>query len=251
MNWASAQTHCSNLGSEWRLPTVAEMELSLIDTGRSSAPYIVGGSGGGNLFNNVLSSWYWTDTKRSSSDAFSVSFDFGSSLSFSVTGSSNVLCVKEAPDFNEIWGVTQSFSYEGGTGQERVSGEFQVDASQCGGAGTMYDTIANLCWERNPSTSTFTHAQAISRCESLEVNGEGGWRLPEKAELMTLLFHNGPFQTVSRLNSIGFSGIQNNRYWSNTLRSSSNAFSFDFFGGHSLSHPVPGTLRVLCVKTAP
>ena len=250
MNWPNAQTHCSSIGSGWRLPTLVEMHLSLVDMGRSSAPYIVGGSGGGNLFESIQSNRYWTYTRRSMFDVFILNFNSGLSDYFGpLSITPRVLCVREAPDFDEIWGVTQNFSYLEGKGQERVSGEFEIDDSMCGGATTIYDTITNLCWERNPSTSPFTHAQAISHCNSVTTAG-GDWRLPQKAELMTLLFHNGDSQTASRLNSVGFSSILDNIYWSNTITNwdSSRAFNVDFDVGYLRSIGVTSSRRALCVK---
>ncbi|MFP4401720.1 MAG: DUF1566 domain-containing protein [Candidatus Nanoarchaeia archaeon] len=95
-SWSDSQTHCSNLGSGWRLPTLVELEASLVDVGRASDPYIVGGSGGSNLFDNVQSSNYWTDTRSSSSFAYSVHFYHGYSSALYVTNSHYALCVKTA-----------------------------------------------------------------------------------------------------------------------------------------------------------
>ncbi|MFP4401717.1 MAG: DUF1566 domain-containing protein [Candidatus Nanoarchaeia archaeon] len=150
------------------------------------------------------------------------------------------------------WHATQQHSYEGGLGQERVGGEFIEDASECGGSGTMYDTITNLCWEKSPGTSTHTHSNAQSHCSGVATAG-GGWRLPEKAELMTLLYHDGTGSTDTRLNSIGFSGIQDGYYWSNTLYAliSSFAYPVGFGDGNSIAVDVTNSYYALCVKTAP
>lgn len=149
------------------------------------------------------------------------------------------------------WQNTQNYDFEGGTGQERVTGEFTSNAANCGGAGTMYDTLTNLCWEQNPSTGIFTWSNAVTHCEDLTTAG-GGWRLPEKAELMTLLFHNGVSSTHTKLNSIGFSGIQNSWYWSNTRYSldPSTAYIVHFGSGLSYHNFVTPSGHVLCVKTA-
>lgn len=126
-----------------------------------------------------------------------------------------VLCVKEDQNYAEIWGSTQNYSYLGGVGQERVADEFIVDDVSCGGSGTLYDTITRLCWESNPSTADMTWPSAVNRCDTLSTAG-GGWRLPEKAELMMLGFHGGFQATAPKLNSIGFTGFESTFYWSNT-----------------------------------
>ncbi len=250
--WSNSKTHCSNLGSGWRLPTLVELEASLVDVGRASDPYIVGGSGGSNLFDNVQSSVYWADTRYGSSPAYAVRFDRGSSYARGVTSIYYALCVKEDSNYDVIWNTTQKYPYEGGLGQERVGGEFIEDASECGGSGTMYDTITNLCWEKSPSTSSYEHSNAQSHCSGVATAG-GGWRLPEKAELMTLLYHDGTGSTETRLNSIGFSGIQNDYYWSNTLDAFSSSFVYavGFYHGYSSAGYVTHSLSALCVKTAP
>jgi len=149
------------------------------------------------------------------------------------------------------WQNTQNFSYEGGTGQERLVNQFTQNSSVCGGAGTMYDNITNLCWTQNSSTAmNFTNATAY--CQGLATAG-GNWRLPQKAELMTLLFHNGASTTYTKLNSIGFSQIQNNGYWTNTRYSpspSTDAYRVDFDYSYSYAVGITSSHYVLCVKTA-
>ncbi|MFP4402486.1 MAG: DUF1566 domain-containing protein, partial [Candidatus Nanoarchaeia archaeon] len=160
------------------------------------------------------------------------------------------LCVKEDSNYDVIWNTTQQYSYFGGLGQERVGGEFIEDATKCGGSGTMYDTITNLCWEKNPSTSSYEYSEAQTHCSGVATAG-GGWRLPDKAELMTLLYHDGPDSTDTRLDSMGFNGIQNSNYWSNTLyvSSSSDAYFVYFNDGGSFPSDVTDTSYALCVKT--
>lgn len=169
---------------------------------------------------------------------------FGLVLSFTIVSGAFTFSVPN-------WQSTQTHSYQNGTGQIRNASEFISDDVKCGGSGTMYDTLTNLCWERAPSTSTFNWSNAVNRCSGLAIAG-GNWRLPEKAELLTLLYHNGVSTTSTRLNSvIGFTGIQSNRYWSNTKDSINDADYVSFSFGRSYRDLRTLNRYVLCVKTAP
>jgi hypothetical protein len=93
--YADAKTYCESLRksghSNWRLPTLVEMELSLIDTARV-APKIVGGN---SLFSNIQTdAWYWTDTRYLSSSAGIVSFNNGRSDYNYLTDTHYVMCVR-------------------------------------------------------------------------------------------------------------------------------------------------------------
>lgn len=253
MNWTNAQTNCSNLGDDWRLPTLVEFETSLTDIGRSSGPYVVGGSGGSNLFNTIVSSSYWTNTRFSDLQAYTFLFHIGSVSRTNIGNPSYVLCVKEDNNYQDIWGNTQKFAFENGIGQERITSEFIPNASSCGGNGTIYDTRTNLCWEKNVSTLTLEWNNARNRCNTLELAG-GAWRVPEKAELITLLFNAGQSTTANKLNSeLGFNGVSNSNLWSNTRSPnfpSIQAFAINMIWGNSVIIGFTVPSRVLCVKTA-
>jgi hypothetical protein len=93
--YADAKTYCESLRksghSNWRLPTLVEMELSLIDTARV-APKIVGGN---SLFSNIQTdAWYWTDTRYLSNSAYVVTFNVGRSGYGDLTRASYVVCVR-------------------------------------------------------------------------------------------------------------------------------------------------------------
>ena len=145
---------------------------------------------------------------------------------------------------------TQKHPYQGGLGQVRSSSEFVVNSDICGGSGTVYDTMSELCWERDGSTYK-TWANAKTDCENLVIGTNSNWVLPQKAELMTLLYHNGIQTTYSRLNSIGFSNIKNSYYWSITpyaLNPTSYAYVVGFSYGHSGYGSLTSSYYVLCVS---
>lgn len=96
LNWTEAQDYCENyLNTQlsttgWRLPTLVELEVSLVDTSRASSPYIVDAGFTG------VQDWYWTNTKHSSSSAYGVLFGYGGSSYDVVPNSGSVVCVKTA-----------------------------------------------------------------------------------------------------------------------------------------------------------
>jgi hypothetical protein len=140
----------------------------------------------------------------------------------------------------------QNHFHEGGLGQKRLPVSFVKDGC---GTGTIKDKDTNLCWEQKPSNTGKKHAIAKTYCENLVLGSNSNWRLPQKAELMTLLYHNGAGSTVSHLNSIGFSNIQNDRYWSNTKYLSNNAYVVNFYVGLSSYRDLTGTRYVMCVRS--
>ena len=144
------------------------------------------------------------------------------------------------------WRNTQSLVYESGLGQTRVSSEFTTDGC---GYGTILDKVTNLCWEQAPNTSLMNWTDAVSRCDSLNLGGSGNWVLPQKAQLMTLLEHSGASSTYNHLNNnLGFTGIMDSYYWSNTKYSTSLAFVVRFDNGRSSISGVTNSRSVVCLR---
>ena len=95
MNWNSAVSYCNNLNhagySDWRLPTLREMELSIVDRFDGS-PYIIGNY----EYFPEIKSYYWTNTIYSSSSAYYVYFNNGISSSSDISDSNYVLCARNS-----------------------------------------------------------------------------------------------------------------------------------------------------------
>ena len=51
----------------------------------------------------------------------------------------------------------------------------------------VLDRETGLVWERTPNASLFTHYDASSYCQQLRTGGRMGWRMPQAAELFSLL----------------------------------------------------------------
>jgi hypothetical protein len=92
--WAAALAYCPTLTlgghSDWRLPTVVEV-ASILDDGQETAPLI-----NATVFPSTPSGIFWSSSllAGSSSNAWVVSFTFGFTDTYGVTGANNVRCVR-------------------------------------------------------------------------------------------------------------------------------------------------------------
>lgn len=95
-NWTNAKSYCDSLvlggHSDWYLPSRQEFE-TIVDLTRT-APHIAGGNN--NKFTSVVSSYYWTKTTYgpSTTNAFYVRLDYGTSSVTSKTNGYYVACVR-------------------------------------------------------------------------------------------------------------------------------------------------------------
>jgi hypothetical protein len=98
------------------------------------------------------------------------------------------------------------------------------------GDGTVSDTTTGLMWQKEDDLQSRTWTAALSYCETLSLAGYNDWRLPNIAELSTLVAYytcqpamDGPFHVRSNERSFLSSSTlpQNPRY----------AYSIDFYVG--------------------
>ena len=93
---------------------------------------------------------------------------------------------------------------------------------------TVVDTTTGLEWQRKP-LGPFEHQQAIDACAAVEHDG-GGFRLPTRAELLTLV-------DITRfdpaIDTAAFPDIKGGWFWSSDLCawSSASAWGVDFNSG--------------------
>lgn len=52
---------------------------------------------------------------------------------------------------------------------------------------TTVDTTTGLEWQATPFTNSMAHEQAEKACRELRLGGHSDWRLPTRAELLTLV----------------------------------------------------------------
>jgi hypothetical protein len=56
------------------------------------------------------------------------------------------------------------------------------------GNGTVTDNVTGLMWQQTvEATKTFTYSQAYTYCQDLALAGYGGWRLPTRIELASIV----------------------------------------------------------------
>lgn len=149
----------------------------------------------------------------------------------------------------------------GGEGQIRLVEDFIEDGC---GTGTMLDTVTSLCWDKNldvagetrqwatdnsypeptwtvsgyswPSGRSALDYPAFNECEQSSTGGHTDWRMPTRAELLTLINEiGGSGITCATLNNFGFENCRMSVYWSSNQRGSmtSNAFTVSFNNGLS------------------
>lgn len=77
---------------------------------------------------------------------------------------------------------------------------------------TVRDVQTGLTWQRLEALNPMTHAEAVSYCGALSLEGQGGWRLPRYKELITLV---DPRESL-RIDPVVFPGTNNLTYWTST-----------------------------------
>jgi len=153
-------------------------------------------------------------------------------------------------NINKFYNEQQN-AYVDGEGQHRLAEDFIVDGC---GTGTMLDTVTNLCWDKNLNigagkklwalNNTYpepiwtgtgynwgaqvaTDYPAFKVCDDSTTAGHSDWRMPTRAELLTLIDEiGGSGTTCTTLEGFGFTACQNSYYWSSNQRGSSTTSAF-------------------------
>ena len=174
------------------------------------------------------------------------------------------------------WLDQQTNPYVDGEGQIRLAEDFIEDGC---GTDTILDTVTGLCWTKNlnvasgtrqwatdnsypeptwtgsgyswPSGRVDTDYPAFNECNQLSTGGNSDWRMPTRAELLTLINEIGPSGTTcTTLDGFGFINCQNNWYWSSNQRGSSTsvALHVDLSTGLSSNGLKTSAGYVACVR---
>lgn len=219
LDWTNARSYCAALlldgRSDWRLPSRMEL-LSLADFTRTEPAIDVA------VFSGTPSGFYWTssDGARVPDTVWNVEFWRGNSG----TG---------VPGFlHDVHCVRGAFARADST-------RFSVAAD-----GTTVDHITGLVWQRDVSTSNYSHAGALAYCGDL---GDG-WRVPELIELLSIVdeFRHSPAIDLTFFPDTPSESI----WWSSTLRADrpEAALYVSFRDGGNAAFDRTLTLRVRCVR---
>jgi hypothetical protein len=79
-------------------------------------------------------------------------------------------------------------------------------------ADTVYDTRTKLTWQRKGTEPSFTQSAAVSYCSGLQL-ANGGWRLPTRAELLSIV---DPTRRAPSMDPYAFAGEPDWAYWTSS-----------------------------------
>jgi hypothetical protein len=155
-NWYQAVQSCLDLElageGDWRLPN--RMELMSIVT-------YAGGAIDQDAFPNTPASRFWSaSTNAAGTHGWDIWFTGGGFRTDSVWGASYYRCVR---------------------GQAPATPNYLPDTD------TVLDQTTGLTWQRHLPDEIYKWSEGMAYCESLELDGETDWRLPNIKELVTLV----------------------------------------------------------------
>lgn len=81
------------------------------------------------------------------------------------------------------------------------------------GNGTITDNLTELIWQKNPFTDSLTWEQSLAYADSLTLNNDTDWRIPNVKELQSI---NIESLTNPSLDQNYFSVTSANKYWTST-----------------------------------
>ncbi|MEC9492570.1 Lcl domain-containing protein [Flexistipes sp.] len=218
INWPKAKTYCQNKThggySDWRLPTIKEL-ATIVDSGKYS-PSI------DSVFENVLSTRYWSSTTFSNdnSSAWDIVFISGRDSVDTKTATYIVRCVR---------------------GNSLPESSFSRDSTE----EIVTDNTTGLIWQDNETVS-MKWENAINYCESLNLGGATDWRLPNINELRSIADYNEYYPAIDPV----FENVQSYRYWSSTTysRYTYKAFSINFINNEYYFYDKNDDYNVRCVR---
>lgn len=148
--------------------------------------------------------------------------------------SSTNLLVTFAPVLGQVYSgtITVNCDRTSGTNTIVCTGTGKAVRYIDNGDGTVTDYATGLMWTKNANHGPMNGYDAVTYCDNLVASGYSDWRLPTvglsgyggKAELDTLFRASGnPDGAWEGSAGTPFTGVQDNKYWSGTLRPTSSS----------------------------
>lgn len=223
--WANAKAHCPTLGAGWRLPTVIEL-LSIVKAD-ASTPAIETGAFLGTSTAASANFWTATPSKKTPANGWSVNFASGATQVTTPSTTMQVRCVQAG---EVTYGERRRVHFDDGT--------FRL----------IHDEKTGLLWFGHVDGLTYDLAGAKSYCGTRGVGGQGGFRLPTKRELESIVDRRAADPAIE--GGI-FQGAGPSRsFWSSTdvQGQAGRAWSVNFATGTSENAVGTTKYYVRCVK---
>jgi uncharacterized repeat protein (TIGR01451 family) len=200
----------------WRLPSKREFTSLLNYQGFNPALDV-------SLFPVALPAPYWTDSQPQlyPTRGWQANLFMGHFLHADVATPGYVLCVR-----NRILPVSNTVSSGGSTVTDRATG---------------------LVWQQTEAPATQNWTSAISYCESLSLNSQTDWRLPDAKELESLTLDPSGLYAINRTL---FTGARAEDYWTSTTSAGTSNYAkvVSFADGKVADRDKTQNLWVRCVR---
>jgi len=117
------------------------------------------------------------------------------------------------------------------------------------GAAHVSDKVTHLEWQRFTEDKSYAWSDALYYCKGLMVDGLGGWRLPSRIELISLVDFT---IATPAIDAQTFAGTPPDSFWSATpfvgAKSAAWGVHFGFHDGLVFTDDVSQQHRVRCVR---
>jgi hypothetical protein len=238
--WNAALAYCDGLSyggyTDWRLPDPYELS-SIVNSGRYNPTIDLA------AFPGTPSEFFWSSSSfyANSSFAWRVVFGYGNDYyNGAKTSGYRVRCVRSGPfegrDFEVLTLSGDRVVKDSLTGLE-----WQGCAAGYTGANCDAGSVAEYEWK-----------EALAYCEGLSYGGQMDWRLPNRAELQSIVDQR---RSLPSIDPVAFPGTASDSFWSSSSYAygSINAWYVDFSYGFVTSDFGSKTYayRVRCVRLGP
>ncbi|MCP4753041.1 MAG: DUF1566 domain-containing protein [Proteobacteria bacterium] len=229
-NWTNAGTYCTGLDladhTDWRLPT--NKELQTIFNYENDNPSL-----DGTFFPNTYAAVHWSSTTlvgddiglhAASEHAWRVRFDTGFAGYYLKIERFPVRCVR------------------GGSGSDI----WALDFSNYGDDAVLHESTG-LMWQKEDAVATKDWKSAITYCESLSLEDESDWRLPNANELQTIVNYA---KHEPAIDEVYFPNTDSKLYWTSTTDTGNtdDAWYVEFKNGYMSHDSKSDSNYVRCVR---